>query len=297
MQRVPIPSHGTLIVDGKLFEANTKGQTIRAATVPASDSEAGVFLIQGSFEWVKQYPLAPVGPKYCYVVPWNACRVCGTFVEEEVCPPKEDDSASDPTTPNPDNPPVVPVPPDIPQPEKFPNDNPELPVPPPIATISKKAEWFVLKQDRSDLDVCLDISVEEGVTKVSQQLCAPSSESQKWGTDLASKVVYNKKLGADMCLTKDINNKRIIMSPCSSQSEQNRNQWWYFSRGWIKRVPWAALINYRERNWEWVGDLKENSFGRYPILPKYVDCQLIEGSLCYDLTTGELETKIPFYTY
>ncbi|MCL6270328.1 RICIN domain-containing protein [Sansalvadorimonas sp. 2012CJ34-2] len=285
--------------DGQLFEANYKGKSVRTASVPGGPDGVGAFAINGSFQWVRDYP---PGSEFCYIVPWTDCRICGRYVEEtDSCPAgnsngssgsgqdKESDKKPEGEQEPPNNgggtPP--PPPPNGPSPE-------DKPVPPPVAVIHKKAEWFILKQGRTDLAVCLDIAAEDGVTRVVQQLCSKSSESQQWGTDLATKAVYNKKLGSGVCLTRS--GKSVVMSPCLDLSERDNNQWWYFSRGWTRGVPWAALMSYKESNLNWINGLQQNSYGQHAFMPKYTDCQLVEGSLCYDLPTGELRTAVPLYT-
>ena len=259
---------------GKLLEADESGKALTAASISGADGEPDITDIEGSFQWLRDYP---PGSNYCYFIPWTGCRVCGLLVESSpVCPDSNPDPDLDPD----------------PDPDDDSKQSPPTPEDPEPESVNRVAAYFLLKQLRQDLEVCMDITGGTDQYEVVLKECALASDTQQWSHDLGTKAIYNKKVGTSMCLTRASN--KILLLSCLDKNQRNSSQRWYFSRGWLRGVPWAALLSYTANNGSWVEQLTHNGFEKYIIKPKYVECQLVDG-LCYDLPTGQLKEQVPFY--
>ena len=232
--------HGRLMIKVCFSKLITLASLSESLIFPGGADGASATSVHGSFQWISDYP---PGPEYCYFVPWADCRVCGKYVETSNNCPADGNSGGNNEDNNGDensggnNGGSHPPPPSDsgnggnngegenngeggelpPNPNSNPSPNPN---PGSKPLVSKNAEWFVLKQERSDQEVCLDIASQGGNHWIVQKACSLSASSQQWGTDLVTKGGLQQEAGNGLLPDPDYPEYRHVTLPGSDPEKQ-----------------------------------------------------------------------------
>ncbi|CAM3756348.1 hypothetical protein [Parendozoicomonas haliclonae] len=319
--------------DGQLYTVinGKKGQAFTSVVPAGSDGQSVAQQpVRGSFGWVSENYSSG---NSCYSVPWKkvCSRTCLEVTEQEQCDPQskpQQNPQQDPpqnTEPSPNkldtgngegdnnDPSPAPQSEDKPKEEgpsrEFPGvpeeQQPQVPVKPIVST---QARWFILRQKRSDAEICMDYRKTKGVDvlgnetefyRVVLQYCVAGRANQQWGHDIARKTIYNKGKGSGFCLTRTRDD--ILLTKC--QPGIQSSQFWYFARGIEQfgepRKSWGALLSRNDLQYgDWKSILKnEVGEGSYLIRPRYLeDCERVQEQ-CYDLVDGQLKNYLPTYDH